>query len=175
MGDAVDLGGGDFNSRGVARLILRPWRKIRSYGFWLIGLTAALAVLFDLALDPFASRVKHYWLWQPTKFPVTWQGAPLVNFLGWAAVSLLILAFITPALINKNPVQAPAGFSSAGRLAWRDFAFRGGVRLAWIVAGGRAGRGDGRSGSDFCHARRAMVTTTVLERRSPVRREVHPS
>jgi len=28
------------NSRGVVRLILRPWRKIRSYGFWLIGLTA---------------------------------------------------------------------------------------------------------------------------------------
>ena len=38
------------NSRGVARLILRPWRKIRSYGFWLIGLTALLTLLFDLAL-----------------------------------------------------------------------------------------------------------------------------
>ena len=38
------------NSRGVARLILRPWRKIRNYGFWLIGLTAALTMLFDLAL-----------------------------------------------------------------------------------------------------------------------------
>jgi len=50
------------NSRGVVRLILRPWRKIRSYGFWLIGLTAVLTMLFDLAFDPFASRVKHYWL-----------------------------------------------------------------------------------------------------------------
>jgi len=68
------------NSRGVVRLILRPWRKIRSYGFWLIGLTALLTMLFDLAFDPFASRVKHYWLWVPTKFPLTWQGAPLVNF-----------------------------------------------------------------------------------------------
>ena len=64
------------NSRGVARLILRPWRKIRNYGFWLIGLTAALTMLFDLAFDPFASRVKHYWLWVPTKLPLTWQGAP---------------------------------------------------------------------------------------------------
>jgi len=98
------------NSRGVARLILRPWRKIRSYGFWLIGLTAALTTLFDLALDPFASRVKHCWLWMPTKFPLTWQGAPLVNFSSWAAVTLLILAFATPALINKNPVRRPPDF-----------------------------------------------------------------
>jgi len=98
------------NSRGVARLILRPWRKIRNYGFWLIGLTAVLTGLFDLALDPFAARVKHYWLWLPTKFPVTWQGAPPVNFFSWAAVSLLILAFITPALINKNPVRRAPDF-----------------------------------------------------------------
>src|ERR1044072_3287796 len=32
-----------FNSRGVARLILRPWRKSRLYGFRLIGVTATLA------------------------------------------------------------------------------------------------------------------------------------
>jgi len=91
------------NSRGVARLILRPWRKTKLYGFRVIGFTAALVTLFDLALDPFASRMRHYWLWTPTKFPVTWQGAPLVNFPGWAAVSLLILAFVTPILINKRP------------------------------------------------------------------------
>jgi uncharacterized membrane protein len=98
------------NSRGVVRLILRPWRKIRSYGFWLIGLTAGLTMLFDLAFDPFASRVKHYWLWMPTKFPLTWQGAPLVNFLSWAAVALLMLVFVTPALINKNPARRAPDF-----------------------------------------------------------------
>jgi len=91
------------NSRGVARLILRPWRKIGTYGFWLMGLTAALTVLFDFAFEPFASRVKHYWLWTPTKFPATWQGAPLSNFLGWLVVSLLIVVFIAPSLINKQP------------------------------------------------------------------------
>jgi uncharacterized membrane protein len=98
------------NSRGVVRLILRPWRKIRSYGFWLIGLTAVLTMLFDLAFDPFASRVKHYWLWMPTKFPVTWQGAPLVNSFSWAAVALLMLVFVTPALINKNPARRVPDF-----------------------------------------------------------------
>jgi uncharacterized membrane protein len=92
------------NSRGVARLILRPWRKIKNYGFWLIGLTAVLTMLFDLALDPFASRVKHYWLWMPAPFSVTWQGASPVNFFGWTVGTLLMLAFVTPALINKHPV-----------------------------------------------------------------------
>ena len=91
------------NSRGVARLILRPWRKLRTYGFWLMGITTALTVLFAMALDPFATRVNQYWIWQPSKFPVTWQGAPLVNFPGWLVVALLILAFVTPALINKQP------------------------------------------------------------------------
>jgi uncharacterized membrane protein len=90
------------NSRGVARLILRPWRKLKSYGFWLIGITTLLVVLFDLALEPFAARVNHYWLWLPTTFPVTWYGTPLTNSLGWLVTSLLILAFATPPLINKQ-------------------------------------------------------------------------
>lgn len=90
------------NSRGVARLILRPWRKLRNYGFWLIGITTVLVVLFDLALEPFTSQVQRYWLWLPTTFPVTWHGVPLTNSLGWLVVTLLMLAFATPALIKKQ-------------------------------------------------------------------------
>jgi len=90
------------NSRGVARLILRPWRKTRRYGFWLLGLTATLAVLFDLALEPFASQTRKFWLWLPTKFPVTWFDAPITNLVGWILVALLILAFATPCFINKQ-------------------------------------------------------------------------
>jgi uncharacterized membrane protein len=94
-----------FNSRGVGRLILRPWRKMKTYGFWLIGLTVALSTLFDLGMDPFVARMQHYWLWSPTKFPVTWAGAPIINFLGWMFVSLLVFAFATPVLIKKQPGQ----------------------------------------------------------------------
>ena len=90
------------NSRGVARLILRPWRKTRRYGFWLLGLTAALSVLFDLALEPFASQARKFWLWLPTKLPVTWFDAPITNLVGWILVVLLILGFATPCLINKQ-------------------------------------------------------------------------
>ena len=92
-----------FSSRGVARLVLRPWRKMKTYGYWLIGVTAALVALFDLALEPYAAHVKHYWLWTPTKFPLAWFGAPLVNFLAWLFVTLLMLAFVTPTLIKKQP------------------------------------------------------------------------
>jgi uncharacterized membrane protein len=103
------------NSRGVARLILRPWRKLHAYGFWLIGITALLTVLFDLAFEPFASQVKHYWYWGPAKSLLSWQGAPLVNFFGWLVVTLLILAFITPMLINKHPVhQRPPDYHPLG-------------------------------------------------------------
>jgi len=91
------------NSRGVSRMILRPWRKTKSYGYRVVGLTAILALVFDLAFEPFAFRVRHYWLWEPTKLPLTWDGAPALDFLAWGLVTVLILLFITPALINKRP------------------------------------------------------------------------
>jgi uncharacterized membrane protein len=94
-------------SRGTARQILRPWRKTRNYGFWLIGLTTALVVLLDLGLEPFATQVKHYWSWNPTKLKFDWYGAPIVNSFGWAVTTLLILAFATPSLINKKPAPPP--------------------------------------------------------------------
>jgi uncharacterized membrane protein len=90
------------NSRGVARLILRPWRKIRTYGFWLIGLTALLTMLFDCALEPFAAHTKHYWLWSAKSLSLMPHGAPPANSVGWFLVTVLILAFATPAMINKQ-------------------------------------------------------------------------
>ena len=152
------------NSRGVARLILRPWRKISAYGFWLIGVTAALTLLFDFALEPFASRVKHYWLWTPTKFPVTWQGRRWSNFLGWAAVSVLILG-----VHHARPDQQTAGqekharFSSVRHLAGRDFAVRQPVARStgfgpppWRMEFWRA------IVTRVCHSRRDLVITTAF-------------
>jgi uncharacterized membrane protein len=100
-----------FSSRGVARLVMRPWRKTRSYGFWVLGLTVALVLVFDLGLEPFATEVKHYWIWGPTNAGLFWYRTPWVNFLGWAATAILILGFATPSLINKKPVKSqPADF-----------------------------------------------------------------
>jgi len=97
-------------SRGVGRLMLRPWRKTKNYGFWLMGVTTALVVLFDVGLEPFATRVRHLWFWAPTHAWLYWYTTPWVNFLGWAAVAVLILAFTTPTLINKKPVKQPRDY-----------------------------------------------------------------
>jgi len=126
------------NSRGMGKLILRPWRKTKTYGFWLIAISALLVLLFDLALGPFASHLKHFWLWEPTNFPATWQGAPLVNFLSWAVVTLLILAFVTPALINKQLSKRSArDFHPA--ILWLGtilfFAIAAALQRSWPVAG----------------------------------------
>ncbi len=90
------------NARGVAKLIMRPWRKARNYGFWVMGIAAGLAALFDLGLEIFGSRVNKFWVWQTRPGLPTWYGAPLVSLFGWAMVTLLILGFITPVLVNKR-------------------------------------------------------------------------
>jgi len=92
-------------ARGVARLMLRPWRKARIYGFRLIGMTIALTMLLDMAFDPFATKTLDLWIWTKTKLPLTWHGAPIVSFISWGAVTLFLLAFTTPALIRKQPGQ----------------------------------------------------------------------
>ena len=94
------------NSRGVARLILRPWRKTRSYGFWVIGFTCLFTVIFDFNLEPCASAANSWWIWRMPASVPAWQTAPWVNFLGWAVVTLLILAFTTPWLINKQRARS---------------------------------------------------------------------
>jgi len=98
------------NARGVGRLVLRPWRKARNYGFWLMGLTTFLVVLFDLGLEPFATQVKHFWEWGPSRAGLYWYTTPWVNFVGWVVTALLILAFATPSLINKKPVKPPPDY-----------------------------------------------------------------
>jgi len=95
------------NSRGVARLMLRRVRRKTGYGFYVMGLTVVLVVLFELSWEPYAASVKQYWSWKPTRIPSDWYTAPWTNFLGWAVMTTLILLFVTPALINKSPIKSP--------------------------------------------------------------------
>ncbi|HXP63282.1 MAG TPA: hypothetical protein VN829_22465, partial [Dongiaceae bacterium] len=118
-------------SRGVARLVLRPWRTSFTYGFQVIGLTVLLFVLFNSAFEPFASCVEHGRAWQssrggdgfiPASFassvepcwfwqgggPVgDWRGLPWIGLGLQAATALFILIFTTPSLIDKRPVSPP--------------------------------------------------------------------
>jgi len=126
-----------FNSRGVVRLLLRPWRKVKNYGILLLALTALLALIFDFALEAFA-RAKHLWLWQPTKITVTWFGASPLAFLGWAFVSGIILAVVMPYLIRKQPGN-PSAPDFAPLFLWLGalalFGVNAALAQAWAAVG----------------------------------------
>ena len=94
------------NSRGVARLILRPWRKIGKYGLWVIGLTAVLTMVLEINLEPFAAGTGRFWIWSMSSSLPAWHTAPLTNFSGWLVVTVLVLAFTTPWLINKSAARS---------------------------------------------------------------------
>ncbi|HYG35817.1 MAG TPA: carotenoid biosynthesis protein [Clostridia bacterium] len=98
------------NARGVGRLMLRRWRQAPQYGFWLLGLTVLLVVLMELGLEVFGTHIKAYWSWETTKLPWDWYGTPVVNFLGWAVTTGLILGFIIPMLISKHPTPPPPDY-----------------------------------------------------------------
>ncbi|HVY70147.1 MAG TPA: carotenoid biosynthesis protein [Verrucomicrobiae bacterium] len=98
------------NGRGVARLIMRPWRKTTYYGLWVMGIAVVLAVVFDLALEPYATRSERFWMFTKSLRFGTWYTTPWVNFLGWAVTALGIMAFSTPWLINKQPVKQPTDY-----------------------------------------------------------------
>jgi uncharacterized membrane protein len=98
------------NSRGVARLILRPWRASPNIGLWTLGVTCMLAVLFDASLEPYAAAINHYWIWQTPKIVPAWNGVPWTNYFGWAISSLLILTAVAPWLINKKPGTMPPDY-----------------------------------------------------------------
>jgi uncharacterized membrane protein len=98
------------SSRGVARLIARPWRKGGSYGFWVIGLTVLLCLVFDLALEPYASFARKFWVWKISSRVWNWYGTPWSNFLGWGITALGILIVGTPWFINKQPIKQPTDY-----------------------------------------------------------------
>ncbi|HEU5123291.1 MAG TPA: carotenoid biosynthesis protein [Verrucomicrobiae bacterium] len=101
-----------FASRGVARLILQRARDSRYFGFWLIGVAALLSVILDVGFDPWASGLKHFWIWESIRFPLLWCGTPITNFLGWFVTSAVAATFIAPMLIHKKPGPMTSEYGS---------------------------------------------------------------
>jgi hypothetical protein len=98
------------NARGVARLILRPWREAHWYGLYLLGASVTLVTLFALGFEPFAVRIKHYYSWYSTGPTAGWFGVPWLCIFGWAAGSFVALVVATPWFIEKKPVKAIDSF-----------------------------------------------------------------
>ena len=94
-------------------------------------------------MEPFATKARGFWLWLPTKLPVNWFDAPITNLVGWILVTLLILAFATPCLINKSkrprlsaPDYHPLIVWLAGATVFGVGSFAVGLWLAGVYAVG---------------------------------------
>lgn len=98
------------NSRGVARLVLRPWRRTEYYGFWVIFLSAFLSTWLALGAEPFFVHAAVYKNWTGRASAWNWHSVPWTFFLAWPVVSALALAFVTPWLVLKAPLKAPSDY-----------------------------------------------------------------
>lgn len=98
------------NCRGVARLVVRPWRKNQHYGTWVIVLAGIVGVALDLSLQPFATHTGSYWRWEIHAQSFTWHSTPWANFLGRFCVIEAVLFVSTPWLLSKVPIKYPTDY-----------------------------------------------------------------
>jgi uncharacterized membrane protein len=104
------------SSRNTARLVMLPCRRTRFYGYYVVGLSALLAVITDLNLEPFGAKARALWVWQTAEETVCWYSAPWFNFPAWTIGTAVILAFSTPWFISKRPVTTTPRLTAA--LVW---------------------------------------------------------
>jgi len=73
-------------------------------GWWRVPVAALLAVVFDLAIEPFAAYVAGYWQWIDGG---PYYNIPSANFAAWGATAF-VLAGITLAVCRRwTPAPAP--------------------------------------------------------------------
>ena len=77
---------------------------------------AVLALLLDLAIEPVAAYVEHYWLWQPGA-TLNYYGVPLANFASWLVVAFLLLLLVDWFFVNPLPLITRPGGKFIGRLS----------------------------------------------------------
>jgi len=99
-------------SRETTRLILRPWRRERNYGLWLLGISSLLVMLAGLAVEPFALHVGKWWVWHQGATIASWLGVPWFAFVGWFCLAALVLAFAGPWFVVKRPWLQPPDLAS---------------------------------------------------------------
>lgn len=88
----------------TARLLLNHLRPGASEGA-VIFLSAALAVLSDLLMEPVAVHVQGYWTWYGGV--EGYYGVPLSNFIAWLATSLLLVLVLSK-IMNKGKLMGRA-------------------------------------------------------------------
>lgn len=85
---------------------LQLWWQARARGrmhYFVPLLVGTSAMLVDVALEPIATVLRGYWVWESGSF---WYGVPLQNFLGWwltaTVISIGLLPLLRPNLSRKD-------------------------------------------------------------------------
>lgn len=114
--------------RETARIILRPWRRAPFYGYWIVLLASALALLTDLVMEPFAVRAAGWWSYDLAegKAVTVWAGIPIQAVLTWFAVALGTILIATAWLVGKRSASFIPSWDSP--LAWM-------ILIGWFAAG----------------------------------------
>jgi hypothetical protein len=125
------------SSRGMAQLILCRRRQANAYGFELMALTLGLSLVLDLGSESYAGIVKGSWHWKSAGAVPASPGMAVMHLVGWGFMTLLILIFVTPVLINKKPGRFLPAFDLPS--VWIILAFfsamEAALRHLWWTAG----------------------------------------
>jgi uncharacterized membrane protein len=82
-------------------------------GRWLVSVlvSACLATLLDLVLEPVAFHLEHFWVWLAPG-NINYYGVPLVHFVAWFMVSLLLISLVNLIMVRAISFQNLSSFSS---------------------------------------------------------------
>jgi uncharacterized membrane protein len=116
------------NARGVARLVLTPWKNTELYGFWVIGVACLLAIIFQLMLVPVATQLRHWWH-SPVAQGSDWFSVSARYWIGYVTTVLAMLVAATPWLISKHPGKRLPDHAPA--ITWMLLSLVFTVRLAF--------------------------------------------
>ena len=129
------LDGGHGAKSETARLMLRPLRRDKFYGYYLLLISSGLVFLADLLLEPYASQVAGWWSW-PQSEPVAKAGLFWGVGVAWLLSAAFILMLATPWLLPKRPIPTtPTLHSPAIWLALLAWFTGGDLRHGFFVAG----------------------------------------
>lgn len=95
------------SSRQSAKVMLRPWRRRRHYGWLLLAVSMVLTLWLTAVVDPFGHGVKGWWVWRTRGEGLTWFGAPLALLPTAAVFGGGLLLCATPWLIPKRATGLP--------------------------------------------------------------------
>ncbi len=95
----------------VRSLTIRPPLLVGSRLSISIVISALFATLLDLVLEPVAFHIERYWIWLAPG-NMAYYGVPLMNFVAWFVVSLVLLSLVNGILLRAISFLDMTSFSS---------------------------------------------------------------